>query len=159
MESLMFIVDAHLDLAYNAIRNERNLLNSISEVRAADTRAARTIGTAIVSFPELKKAGVGIVFSTIFVGPTKSPMFNDGEKLVYSTNDEAHRQAQIQLDYYHELWDEVDYIHPVFSLNDLEKLVEGYGADEAPQIGIVILMEGADPIRHPDELEMWFESG
>ncbi len=155
----MFIVDAHLDLAYNAIRNDRELLRPISEIRAAEADSEKSSSTAIVSFPELRKAGVGLVFATIFVGPTKSPMFKEGEKSVYSTPDQAHQQGQLQLDYYHSLWDDVEYLRPVLSGKDIETVVASHQSGEEPLVGMVILMEGADPIRHPEELEMWYERG
>lgn len=155
----MFIVDAHLDLAYNAIRNERDLLRPVSEIRVAEAKEGKTLGTAIVTFPELQRANVGLVFATIFVGPTRSAMFNEGEKLVYSTIDEAHRQGQIQLDYYHSLWDTVDYLRPVQKVSDLEMIVSSHENGEEPLVGMVVLMEGADPIRHPEELEYWYERG
>jgi membrane dipeptidase len=155
----MFIVDAHLDLAYNAIRNERDLLKPVSDVRAAEIEAGKTLGTALVTFPELRKAGVGIVFSTIFVEPVRSDTTKEGAKLVYTTPDEAHQQGQIQLDYYHSLWDEVDYLRPVQSAADIEVIVQSHEGAEEPLIGMVILMEGADPIRHPEEVEYWYERG
>ncbi len=155
----MFIVDAHLDLAYNAIRNERDLLKSVSEIRAAETQEGKKLGTAIVTFPALRDAGVGLVFATIFVEPTDRRMSNKGEKLVYSTAEEAHQQGQIQLDYYHSLWDEVEYLRPVRSTAELETVVSSHTEGEEPLTGMVILMEGADPIRKPEEVEYWYERG
>lgn len=155
----MFIVDAHLDLAYNAIRYDRDLLKPVSEIRAAEAGQDRPNGTAIVTFPELRDAGVGLVFATIFVGPATSGMFKEGEKLVYSTADEAHRMAQQQLDYYHALWDEVDYLRAVASLSELEEVVASHQDGRQPLVGMVVLMEGADPIRRPEEIEMWYERG
>jgi membrane dipeptidase len=155
----MFIVDAHLDLAYNAIRNDRDLLRPVSEVRAAESDDGKTLGKAIVTFPELRKAGVGLVFATIFVEPANKRMSNIGENLVYSTAEEAHQQGQIQLDYYHALWDEVEYLRPVRSTEELESVVKSHVEGDEPLIGMVILMEGADPIRHPEEAEYWYERG
>ncbi|HET6445798.1 MAG TPA: membrane dipeptidase [candidate division Zixibacteria bacterium] len=155
----MFIVDAHLDLAYNAIRNGRELLKPVADIRTKESREGSELGTAIVSFPELRDAGVGLVFATIFVAPARSSMFKEDEKLVYSTADEAHKQGQLQLDYYHLLWDEVDYLRPVQNASDLEMIVTSHKDGADPLVGMVVLMEGADPIRNPEELEMWHERG
>jgi membrane dipeptidase len=155
----MFIVDAHLDLAYNAIRNGRELLKPVADIRTMESREGSKLGTAIVSFPELRDAGVGLVFATIFVAPARSTMFKEDEKLVYSTADEAHEQGQLQLDYYHSLWDEVDYLRPVQNVSDLEMVVSSQQGNVDPLVGMVVLMEGADPIRNPEELEMWYERG
>jgi membrane dipeptidase len=86
-------------------------------------------------------------------------MFKEGEKLVYSTADEAHQQGQLQLDYYHSLWDEVEYLRPVLTAGDVENVVQSHVTTDDPLVGMVILMEGADPIRYPEEVELWYERG
>ena len=44
------------------------------------------------------------------------------------------------------------------NLADLDGVLAN-GEGEIPQVGIIPLMEGADPIREPAEAEMWFERG
>jgi len=41
---------------------------------------------------------------------------------------------------------------------DLDAVLTSWES-ETPQVGIVLLMEGADPVREPAEAEMWFERG
>jgi membrane dipeptidase len=167
----MFIVDAHLDLAYNALRHGRQLRRPVTEARQAERRSAggKNRGTLIVTLPELPKAGVGLVFGTIYVSPANN-RFSAGSSggdshMVYHNADEAHKLGQEQLDYYHRLADEVDYVRLVGDLQALENVVASHSGqledteESEPLLGIVPLMEGADPIREPAEAEMWYERG
>lgn len=156
----MFIVDAHLDLAYNAIRHKRDLLKSVADIRKAEEGKSHPNGVSLVSFPELREANIGLVFGTIFVMPKSSRMATkeDGP-LAYDTAEQAHRVGQKQLDYYHRLADEVDYIRLVGNASELEEVVASYQEGQERLVGIVPLMEGADPIREAAEAEMWYERG
>ena len=62
----MLIVDAHLDLAMNAMEWNRDLTRPIEEIRARE--AALTDkpdrGRGTVSFPEMRRGGVGLCVAT-----------------------------------------------------------------------------------------------
>jgi hypothetical protein len=62
------IVDAHLDLAHNAVASGRDLRLPLDALRA---REARTSETAMVTWPELRDAGVDLVFGTLYASPAK----------------------------------------------------------------------------------------
>ncbi|MDX1414458.1 MAG: membrane dipeptidase, partial [Candidatus Promineifilaceae bacterium] len=156
----MFIVDAHLDLAYNALTFNRDYLQSVQQIRAAEAHLpAHDIAT--VSFPQLKAAGVGLVFGTLFVLPANTRNLLRSEmRSVYHDAQEAHHLAMEQLDYYHRLADgEQNHIRLVTNSKSLEEVLKSNQNDKQPLLGIIPLMEGADPIREPEELEMWFEKG
>lgn len=156
----MFIVDAHLDLSYNAIRHNRDLLKSVAEIRQLEDGKPHPNGISLVSFPELRKEHVGLVFGTIFVSPANGKFaFAEDGPLTYKTADQAHQLGQKQLDYYHRLADEVDYIRLVGSTADLDAVIASHQNGREPLVGVVPLMEGADPIREPAEVEMWYERG
>jgi membrane dipeptidase len=55
--------------------------------------------------------------------------------------------------------DTVDYIRLVGDLSALEEVVASHREGGERLVGIVPLMEGADPIREPAEAEMWYERG
>lgn len=147
------IVDAHLDLAYNALSYGRDLLLPLAELRGRES--VDTIrGQATVTFPALREANVGLVFGTIFVSPAKSGKMSDlPQAATYRHADEAYTQGMLQLDYYHRLVDAQENLHLVGSIADLDYAIAN------DKTGIVVLMEGADPIRTPDELEAWHERG
>lgn len=159
----MLIVDAHLDLAYNALEHGRDLTLSLAALRDAENGQSRN-GIATVSLPELKKGNVGLLFGTIFVMPASSPLAGIGTKVGYKNAEEAHRQGMAQLDYYHRLADEQSNVRLVTGLNSLQEVVQSFDQADGRQpdgrlLGIVPLLEGADPIRVPEEVEAWYGRG
>jgi membrane dipeptidase len=155
----MFIVDAHLDIAYNVVNNGRDPRLPLDKIRAQE-RKKRPGGIATVSFPELQKGGIGLIFGTLFIAPASVKMPILDEKVVYHDAAEAHHMAMTQLDYYHRAADELDNVRLVGDLTSLAEVVASHENEEAaPLLGIVPLMEGADPIREPEEAEYWYERG
>src|SRR5262245_27773616 len=67
MKTSPFIFDAHLDLSMNAMEWNRDLTRSIAELRASEAgktdKPDRAHGT--VSFPEMRRGGVGICVATL----------------------------------------------------------------------------------------------
>lgn len=158
MAESTFIVDAHLDLAYNARSgyDPRLPLDEARASRIGQLMSARG-ETPTVTLPALAAGGVGLVFGTLFVLPAGAPSDLAGE--TYSTPEEAHTRAWRQIDYYRSL--EADgLIRIVEGRSDVPQLVaaKNEGKGNTP-LGLVLLMEGADPLREPAELERWTERG
>ncbi|MCB8969157.1 MAG: membrane dipeptidase [Chloroflexota bacterium] len=154
----MFIVDAHLDIAYNALSYGRNQRLPLAQVRAQEAASSR--GIPIVTLPELQKGNVSLVFGTLFVMPTTRNVTGLDTGKVYRTPGEAHAQAMEQLDYYHRLADEIESIRLVTDNASLDAVLASHQADATtPLLGIVPLMEGADPIREAEEVEQWYARG
>ncbi len=158
----MFIVDAHLDLAYNALNKGRDPRRKLAEIRAAEAPDfARGIPT--VSFPAMRRAGVGLVFGTIFNTPLNDP-FPDGsdEDEKYATAEQAHALGLKQIDFYRRVVDEDETLRLVTDTATLQEVVASHaatGEDARPLLGLLLLMEGADHIRTPDETEFWYDAG
>jgi membrane dipeptidase len=80
----------------------------------------------------------------------------------YRTGDEAYRVAHQQLDYYQELARErgISLIQAQSDLSShLSQWQQASPQDEHRPVGLVLLMEGADPIRMPGEAEQWWLDG
>ena len=154
----MFIVDGHLDIAYNALGYGRDPRQSLAQIRATETVDPRR-GQATVSFDAMQSAGVGLCFGTLFAAPADSKKAAFDNHIIYRDPREAHTLGMTQLDYYHRLADEDERICLVGDLAGLEAVVASHQAGEQPLLGIVPLMEGADPIREPAEVEYWYERG
>lgn len=152
----MFIVDAHLDLAYNAIVKGRDPRLGVARIRAGEP-SPKDIAT--IGLPEMRQAGVGLVFATLFVSPSSTPFEREPNEHTYDTPEQAHRLATAQVDYYRRLVDEDDSLRLVTDAAGLEEITRSHEAGEKPLLGIVLLMEGADCIREPDEVELWYERG
>jgi membrane dipeptidase len=144
------IVDAHEDLALNALAHSRDLSKSALERRQLETYDKER-GSATTSFPDLVRGNVRIVFGTLWVNPCKSQFTS---KPCYTNAEEAHAQALEQLNYYRKM-ERSGAISIIKTRSQLEDIVNS----QDPKIGIVILMEGADPIRTPSEAKEWFKDG
>ncbi|MCB8980980.1 MAG: membrane dipeptidase [Ardenticatenaceae bacterium] len=147
------IVDGHLELAFDAVVNGRNLQQPLPALRSRE-KGRHPAGVATFTLPALQDAGVGLIFGTIFA----QPALRHTAEIGYHNQAQAHQLAMTQLDYYHRLADENDTIRLVRSQAELTAVTESEGS-ERPFLGIVPLLKGADPIRQPEELELWVERG
>lgn len=154
----MFIVDSHLDLAYNHLEFGRDLRLPLADLRQMEEGGPVPLrnGTATVTLPELRRGRIGLVFGTLYVSPFNKNRADD--KVIYHNKRQAHNQAMRQLDYYHRLADNVPYVRLVTDNKSLDEVIASQSSEE-PLLGIVPLMEGADPIREPQEVEMWYGHG
>jgi membrane dipeptidase len=157
MDKGMCIVDAHEDIAWNALVLGRDLRRSVPETRQLElgSTVSQHDGTRTLGLPELLAGGVAVVFGTLFVEPARKSY---PKPHTYTTAEEAHELAWAQLDYYHRLADESEQIALIGMRAELEAVLDSWKGGK-PQVGIVPLMEGADPIREPTEAEMWFGRG
>jgi len=135
--------DAHLDLAYIAL-NGRDLTAPMND---ADE--------GCVELPALRDANVDLVFATIFTEPVDAGGdFGEPSAYIRDDVDDAHRVGVRQLDVYRALESRRE-LTIVRSWSDL---LSG-ALDDAAAPRCIILMEGADPIRSPDEVTWWAEQG
>src|SRR5260370_23245015 len=154
----MFIVDAHEDIAYNALHHERDVRRDVRRTRELEmARMPCCVGpvlgvpeTAMVGLPEHQRGGVGLVFATIFVPP--------------DAPDAMAADAEAQLRYYQELAAEGtrNGMRLVTSRADLDGLVGDWEAALTPAerpVGFALLMEGPDPLPSPADLQQWRARG
>jgi membrane dipeptidase len=158
------IIDAHLDLSWNALQWNRDLTQSIEVVRAAEKHMTdhRARGNATVTLPEMRRAGVGVCLGTILsrnkpdVCPAEGFSRRD---LDFRTQSMAYAMGQGQLAYYRALARE-GHIRFIRSKQDLQEHWRRWETDTPAQpIGLILAMEGADPILTPDDAAEWFEQG
>lgn len=155
---MTLIVDAHEDVAWNVTALGRDVRRSALETRRleAGTDVPERNGRCMVGLPEWLEGNVAVVCGTIYVAPARRGRRAGPQ--VYSTAAEAHAMAQKQVDTYHRLADEEEQITLIRSRNDLAQVLSSWEKGE-PVVGMVLLMEGADPVQEPAEAEMWFERG
>ncbi len=153
------IIDAHLDLAYNAVVLKRDLSQSVIEIREQERQhppADPEAGICMVSWPDLLKGGIAVVGGSIFVEPARKS--HPRMTSTYHTPDEAREQALAQLEYYRRVSDEREDVTLVLTELDLETALTSWGSD-TPSTGVFVVLEGADPILHTGELGRWVEQG
>ena len=155
------IVDAHLDLAYNAIDVGRDLTRSAAELRASEQRDAEQVTATL---PDLRRGGVAVVFGTIFAQPAGADLgaavplaaVGSASDAGYRTPEEAEAMGLAQLAVY-EGWARDGHVRLLTDRAGLAAHMAAWPRDGVP--GLVVLMEGADPIRDPDALASWAGRG
>ena len=150
----MIIVDAHQDIAFNAFAYGRDYRDSVAGTRARE--GVRERNNATVGLPDALAAGVGVVFGTLFVLPHTDKRISS--TYLYHTQDEAHAQAREQLAFYRQLACADRRVQIIETRSNLAALQESWNSG-APQQGIVVLMENADPVRTLDEVAEWYDLG
>ena len=145
------IVDSHLDLAENVTRAGRDLTLSVATIRAQEQRTANQ---ATVSLPELERGGVAVAFATVTAGLQPSTPSAPSSDTSSANAAEAHALSQIEL---YESWERQGRIRLLKSVVDLEHHLTLWRDDSKP--GLVLLMEGAEPILRADDLPMWWRRG
>jgi membrane dipeptidase len=163
-QSELVVIDGHQDLAYNALAYGRDIRRSALDTRRREKGSAipRTNGQCMIGLPELLQGRVAIVFGTVFVMPARRS--ESSLDITYRDVQQAHSQGMAQLDVYRRWADDMAEIVLVGERGDLEMVLRswrgaGDGGEFEPRVGIVPLMENADPIREPAELELWVERG
>ena len=157
----MIIIDAHLDLAWNALQWNRNIEHSVYTIRTRESNligAGRGQGT--VALPEMRQGRVALCFATLLARSTGRASQN----LDYSSAYQAYAAAQGQLAYYKALH-EAGMIRLIAKKKELEEHIDSWldweldNALPQPRVGVVISMESADPVITPEQLPAWQEAG
>jgi len=143
------IVDSHEDIAFNAVVLGQDFLSSAYAKR---TRENSQWGVPTVGFPEVKEANIRVVFASIWAAACHN-ITNLRVKPCYETPEEACEQGQKQLSYYQKLM-----ATPEFSLVATKGDLEEVTGDQY-RLGLLLSMEGADPILSPEHLNEWVRKG
>ncbi len=158
----MLLIDSHEDLAYNILTFGRDYRRAAAETRQreAGTDTPLHNGDTLLGWPDYQRGRVAVIFPTLFAAPARRKS-GDWDTLAYANTEEAHTLYQTQLDTYHRLVDEnPDLFRLLRTRGDLENLLDHWQTEaEAHPVGLVILMEGAEGVRHPGELSEWWQQG
>ena len=157
------IVDAHQDIAWNHFNHGRDFIQSAWARRRHETDPIflSRYGSSMVGLPEELVGRVAVVCATIFASPAWCKMHPD-EKVLYETPQEAHKLGIQQLEFYHKLVEDNERLRLVQTQTDLDSVLATWteGTDVADhRLGIILLLEGADPILEPAQIEEWYARG
>lgn len=160
----MLIVDAHLDLAWNALQWNRDLRQSAYTIRTQEVAAAGPgRGQGTVSLPELQRGRVALCFGTTLARSTGRPV----DHVDYLSPAQACAAAQGHLAYYRALVQQ-GHVRLISRRSDLDQHIGDWEAwdsvdqpalADAPPLGVVLSMESADPLLRPEDLIYWWELG
>jgi len=159
----MLIVDGHEDIAWNMLTLNRDYTKSALATRRLEqaTWIPQEVGSTLLGKSEWLLGKVCIIFASLFATPLRRRL-GDWDILSYASPTEAHASARRQLDAYHHLIDTDPLFRLVTNIADLDEVLGSWSTDlniEDRLIGFVPLMEGADGIQAPSQLEEWYERG
>jgi len=157
----MLIIDAHLDLSWNALQWNRDLLCAVPTIRTLEGgQGGKGRGLGTVALPEMRAGRVALSVATLLARSTgRAVPFID-----YGSPAQAYGVAHGQLAYYRAL----EQLGALRIVTDAAGLAQHWAAWQAwehavaappPPLGVVIGMEGADPILHPATLDEWHAAG
>lgn len=156
------IIDAHLDLAWNALSFDRDLTLELKTLREREELMVDepSRGRCTITLPELKNATIPLCVATLLA--RSGPDFNRPPKgfkrsdLDYGSPHIAYAMAQGQLAYYRMLEKE-GHVRIIKTKAMLKDHWETWR--ESGKLGLIISMEGADPVVKPEHVEQWWEDG
>lgn len=158
----MILVDGHLDLAFNALCYGRDPRVSALETQRREGPLSEEPwrGRCMVGLPEFRAARVAIVFGTIFLAP-RAEWSGPGaaDQITYTDDVDADGKARQQVRFYETLDAERAGFRLVKSREDLAAVLATWDGGKVGDVGIVVLMEGADPIRRPRDVADWKAQG
>jgi membrane dipeptidase len=167
MTPMTYFIDAHEDIAYNALTFGRDYTRSAEEIRVMEAEGPNPgrAGQALLGWPNYQRGQVALIFGTLFLAP-KRYQGGPWESQCYVNTEDAGRLYRGQIDFYRRLADQSpDQFRLVLTRQDLTDVLKPWEKSKAeyPQsthpTGIFLSMEGAEGIRHPDELEEYWELG
>jgi membrane dipeptidase len=168
------VIDSHLDLALNALHLNRNLRQELDRLNEQERgmRDHQMREKATITLPELRDAGVVVCVATVLA--RYSPGYRPANgysrmDIDFATPDIANADAVGQFAYYEAL-ERAGEIILLRSAREVRQHVAGSpigkgdektAAEEvaAAPIGVILGMEGSDPILSAEDAEVWFRRG
>ena len=164
MAAHRLIFDAHLDLAWCAACFDRDLTLEVEELRRREEGMTDepSRGKCVLSLPELRRAGVAVCVATLLArgGPERRsrPVIKRTD-LDYAAPSIAYTAAHAQLAYYR-LLEAQGHVRLIRTRGELARHWEAYARDPAATpLGVILSMEGTDPIVWPEQARRWWDEG
>ena len=152
------IFDAHLDMAWNALEWNRDLMLPVPKLREFERQFPNINipGECTVSWHELKRGRVGMTISTLL------PRLNRKDKRLTfpQSREAAYAQAMGQLAYYQAMV-RSGVLREIADAQSLTDHVQNWltqPVDNLP-IGYILSMEGSPPILAPEQIPEWYAAG
>jgi len=155
---MRLIFDAHLDLAMNGVDWNRDLRMSIDDIRVQEQRFGLTAAgrqTGTVSFPELRRGGVGMGVATLIARQEAAI----DHPLGFTTVEACYASATAHAAYYRAM-ERSGWVRMIRTKSELIAFRQAY--DRAPDttpFGYILSMECADAVLDPDNIHEWYELG
>ena len=150
------IVDAHLDLAWNALQWNRDITRSVYTIRTQEAgQSGPGRGLNTVALPDMRRGKVLLCIATLMGRSTGVP----SDHVDFRSPMQAYGIARGQLAYYRAL-EARGLARIITTREQLDDHIAGLDSDPDSQpIGMIISMESADSILEPADASDWFDAG
>lgn len=159
----MFIIDAHLDMALNALEWNRDYTKSVAEIRVQENGMTDRIDRSrgMVSLPELRKGNIGLVVAT------QIARFNTNRNTAlpgagWNSPAQAWAMTQAQLAWY-KVMEDLGEMVQIIDLQLLEKHINLWFDNTTPNfqkpVGYILSLEGADSLINLNYLHKAYSYG
>lgn len=152
----MLIFDAHLDLAWNALEWNRDLLLPVEQIRDRERQFAGCVpGDCTTSLPAMRDGQVGLAIATLLPRFHRVP----APRSFYESRLSAYAAMQGQLSWYRHM-SELGHLKEIASAAVLTEHAARFSDSpaEAP-IGFILSMEGSWAIPDPSYIARWYDQG
>ena len=161
------IIDSHEDLAWNILTFGRDYTQSVNQTRLLEKKSQAVMdnGEVLIGWPEWQQGQVAVVFATLHAAPSRCKEYSWESQIYFDGDYEAaYRLYQNQLGAYQRLVEtNPDKFHLIPTLAEFEQVwtlwQEPVHSDVVRPLGMVLMIEGAEAIRSPDEAGEWWEAG
>ena len=155
----MFIIDAHLDLSMNAMEWNRDLRQSVPDIREREKGMTDKVdrGQGMVAFPSLRKGNIGLVVATQIARYVDRTNPLPG----WHSPEQAWAQTQGQLAWYRAM-ETAGELVMIANLEELDAHVTRWSNPEPisnKPIGFILSLEGADSLISLEHLRTAHEYG
>lgn len=154
----MFVFDAHLDLAMNAMEWNRDLRLAVNDIREREAHLTDKPdrGKNTVSFQAMRAGNIGLCMATQIARYVKQGNPLPG----WHSPEQAWAQTQGQLSWYRAMEAQGELVQ-IRTIEQLERHLELWStpSDSKRPIGYILTLEGADSIVNFDYLEQAYEQG
>jgi membrane dipeptidase len=153
----MWMFDGHLDLAMNALLYDRDLTQSVAAIRQREAAVTdEEPGLCTLTLPEMAAAKVRLCTGTLIARvrdqpAERKPLRHD---LDFVSPAIAHSVVMGQLAWYHEM-QRLGQLRII----DHQRALAAHLAATDDLLGVILMMEGADPIVTPEQVHGWFTRG
>ncbi len=156
----MFTIDAHLDIAMNALEWNRDLTKPVTEIRSREEGMNDKLDRAkgVVSLPALREGKIGLVVATQIARYVEKGSNLPG----WHSPEQAWAQSQGQLAWYKAMEEEGQMVQ-ITNLSQLEAHLKLWQDESIPDsnkpVGFILSLEGADSLVRLSYLEKAYEKG
>ncbi len=157
----MLIFDGDYPMAYGALDLDRDLTRPLEEVRATPEESQKIKGwphrETMASLPEMRRGKVTAALVKVCsrIRRENSPLWG------YRSGDNVYAAAQAQVAYYRILAErgQARLLKTGAEVGEHISVWEAASAHEDQPVGMVLGLEGADPVLWPEQVHQWWADG